>query len=204
MKLNEKQKIIVATLVFVVLVGSLIASNVMKFNERKELMARHDNLVAEEKKANDRIAQIPELRKKRANLANIIDQYASILPEEKHIEHDAFADIIDRFSQETQVVIQKVDYLQSNQEEENPDENFIRHRYRLTLVGTFPNFLRFANRIENHERFLKLDDISIKPLGAGTRNVSNTSKNETELLDMASVPFKDIEVTLSTYTYKRD
>ena len=63
MKLNEKQKIIVATLVFVVLVGSLIASNVMKFNERKELMARHDNLVAEEKKANDRIAQIPELRK---------------------------------------------------------------------------------------------------------------------------------------------
>ena len=171
MKLNEKQKIIVATLVFVVLVGSLIASNVMKFNERKELMARHDNLVAEEKKAHDRIAQLPELRKKRANLANIIDQYASILPEEKHIEHDAFADIIDRFSQETQVVIQKVDYLQSNQEEENPDENFIRHRYRLTLVGTFPNFLRFANRIENHERFLKLDDISIKPLGAGTRNV---------------------------------
>ena len=49
-----------------------------------------------------------------------------------------------------------------------------------------------------------LDDISIMPLGAGTRNVSNTSKNETELLDMASVPFKDIEVTLSTYTYKRD
>ena len=204
MKLNEKQKIIVAILVFVALTGSMIALNVMKFKSRKELQANFDNLIGEENRANGRISHIPELRKKRADLANIIDEYTKILPLEKHIEHDAFANTIDRFSQESQVVIQKVEYVKRNQEEENPDESFIRHRYRLSLVGTFPNFLRFANRIENHERFLKLDDILINPLGAGSRDISRNSKDLSDVLDLAAVPFKDIEVTLSTYTYKRE
>ncbi len=205
MKLNERQKIILTAFVVVVLVGALGALNYTKFKERSDLLAKLENLRKEEKKANDLIAQIPELRTKRANLANIIDQYASILPLEQHIQHEAFAEILDNYRRETMVVIQEVEYLHSSDGvEEEAEGNFLRHRYRIGLIGTFPDFLRFINRIENHTRFLKIDEIKIKPLGAAGASRSLSDKNEAELLELAKVPFKEIEVIVSTYTYKKE
>lgn len=208
MKLNEKQKIVLTVMVFVVLLGGLIALNYFKFKDRETLQARIDSLRQEETKANDMIRQIPDLRERRANLANIIDQYASILPLEQHIQHEAFAEVIDNYSRETQVVIQKVEYVEKKKDEKDEevveeDQNFIRHRYKLSLVGTFPDFLRFVNKIENHTRFLKVDEIFIKPLGVD-RDITKSHKDEGAILDVAKVPFKSIELTLSTYTYKKD
>ena len=89
MKLNETQKIIVTAFVVVAIVGSLGALNYIKYTERSELLAQLDNLKKEEDEAKGRIAQIPELRKNRADLANIIDEYANILPQEEHVQHEA-------------------------------------------------------------------------------------------------------------------
>ena len=203
MKLNETQKIIVTAFIVVAIVGPLGALNYTKYQDRSQLLARLDNLKKEEKKANDRIAQIPELQKNRADLANIIEEYTKILPQEEYVQHEAFAEIVDNYRRETLVVIQDVEYLQSKDGEEE-ESNFLRHRYRITLIGTFPDFLRFINKIENHTRFLKIDEFNIKPLGAPPESRGLSEKNEAALLDRAKVPFKEIEVIVSTYTYKKD
>ncbi len=207
MKLNENQKIIACVLVIAAVVGGLGTLNFFKFRERGDLLARLATLREEERRANELIRRIPELRQKRADLANIIEQYASILPLEEHIQHEAFAEIIDNYRKETQVVIQKVEYIRPDEEERQAAEqsNFLRHRYLINLIGSFPDFLRFINKIENHTRFLKIDEIKIKPLGARDERVGFVSdEKEAEILERAKVPFKEIAVIVSTYTYKND
>jgi hypothetical protein len=210
MKFNEKQKIVLVLLVFLGIIGGLVALNYFKFRNRSELLAKIDALVEEENKANSKIKRIPELREKRANLANIIDEYTAILPKEEHTQHDAFVEIIDSYRKDTQIVIQRTEYVKQKSEVEDPKkgkvaakENFIRHRYRFKLVGTVPDFLRFINKIENHTRFLKIDAISIKPLGAPDEVNEFDDKTDAEEIAKARIPFKDIEVTVSTYTYSK-
>src|SRR5262245_53799559 len=135
MKFNEKQKIVLVLLVFLAVIGGLVTLNVFKFRNRSELLAKIDGLVEEENKANNKIKRIPELREKRANLANIIDQYAEILPKEEHTQHDAFVEIIDSYRKDTQIVIQRTEYVKQKSEVEDAKkgkvaakENFIRHR----------------------------------------------------------------------------
>ncbi len=210
MRINEKQKIIVAVLVFTLFTAILAALNYFRFAERGKLLASIDSLQKEEKKANQMIRQIPELRQRRKDLAQIIDQYVSILPPEQHIEHEAFANIIDGYSQDTLVVIQKVEYLnpevakgKKKKKKRSGADNFVRHRYRLKLIGEYRNFLRFINKIENHTRFLKIDEILIQPLGSN-KDISKVSKDEASTLRMAQVQYKNIELVLSTYTYKKE
>jgi len=209
MKFNEKQKIVLALVVFLAVIGGLVALNVLKFNSRSELLAKIDALVGEETKSNNKIKRIPELREKRANLANIIDQYAEILPKEEHTQHDAFVEIIDGYRKDTQIVIQRTEYVKQKAEAVDPKkgkgdkENFIRHRYRFKLVGTVPDFLRFINKIENHTRFLKIDTITIKPLGSADEAGDSDDRSDSEEIAKARIPFKDIEVTVSTYTYSK-
>ena len=209
MRINEKQKIIAAVLVFTLFTAVMAALNYFRFEERGTLLAKIDSLQKEEKKANEMIRQIPELRQRRKDLAQIIDQYVSILPPEQHIEHEAFANIIDGYSQETLVVIQKVEYLDigaakgKKKKKRIGTDNFVRHRYRLKLIGEYRNFLRFINKIENHQRFLKIDEILIQPLGSN-KDISKVSKDEASTLRMATVQYKNIELVLSTYTYKKE
>jgi len=212
MRLSEKQKIILAFVVFGLLIGGLAAMNIMKFRHRSELLAKIDGLKAEEEKANEKIKQIPDLREKRSNLANIIDQYAEILPREEHTQHDAFVDIIDGYRRDTQIVIQRTEYLKPKADPKDKDkegskkqkENFLRHRYKFKLVGTVPDFLRFINKIENHTRFLKIDSISIKPLGTPEEMSELDDKSDADEIAKARVPYKDIELTVSTYTYSKN
>ena len=205
MKLGEKQKIALVLAVFGLVIAGLMTLNVLKFRHRSELLAKIEALHDEEDKANQKIKRIPELREKRANLANIIDEYAEILPKEEHTQHDAFVEIIDSYRRDTQIVIQRTEYLKSKtageEGKKKAKENFIRHRYRFKLVGTVPDFLRFINKIENHTRFLKIDSISIKPLGAADELNEFDEKADADEIAKARIPFKDIEIIVSTYTY---
>ena len=207
MRVNEKQKIIATIAGFAAVAIGLGAYNVVKYRERSELLARIDALKAEEDKANQKIKRIPELREKRANLANIIDQYAEILPREEHTQHDAFVEIIDSYRKDTQIIIQKTEYVKPKTEGDDAKrrsrDNFIRHRYRFKLIGTVPDFLRFINKIENHTRFLKIDAIAIRPLGAPEEPNETDDKADREEIQRARNPFKEIELTVSTYTYSK-
>jgi Tfp pilus assembly protein PilO len=204
MKLNDKQKIIITALTFLVVLGGLGALNYSKFQERGKLLAEIERFQKEEKAATEKIKQIPDLREKRSKLINIIDQYAEILPKEEHVQHDTFVNIIDGYRGETKILIQKAEYVKPKDEDKKvAQENFVRHRYRFKLLGTVPDFIEFVNKIENHTRFLKVDAIKIKPVGsaddAGGDDLSD--KADEEELARATEPVKEIELTVSTYTY---
>jgi hypothetical protein len=195
MRFNEKQKIIITAGIFLILVGGLGALNYFKFKGRSELLAQLDKFSAEEQALTAKIKQIPDLREKRAKLINIIDQYVEILPKEEHVQHEAFMKII----------IKKAENVKKKDDEKSPkQENFIRHRYKFKLLGTVPDFIEFVNKIENHTRFLKVDTIKIRPLGTLEESGEDLGeKPDDDELTAASEPVKEIELTVSTYTYSR-
>ena len=209
MKLNEKQKIILAIITFVLILGGLGALNYSKFKQRSDLVSRIDRFQKEEKAAIEKLKQIPDLREKRSKLINIIDTYAEILPKEEHVQHDAFVNTIDGYRRDTKILIQKAEYLKPEDKRSPQDrkqvqekENFVRHRYKFKLLGTVPDFLEFVNKIENHTRFLKVDAIVIKPLGSTDDSSDDLSdKQDEEELARATEPVKEIDLTVSTYTY---
>jgi len=205
MRLTDKQKIVAAAGVFVLVTGGLGSLNYFKFKERSDLLAQIDKYGAEEQAATGKIKQIPDLRKKRDKLINIIDTYAEILPKEEHVQQDNFVNIIDGYRKDTKIIIQKAEYVKIKEDEKAPkQENFIRHRYKFKLLGTIPDFIDFVNRIENHTRFLKVDAITIKPLGTMEETGEELDdKADDAELGAASEPVKEIELIVSTYTYSR-
>ena len=204
MKLSEKQKIIVTAVGFVVVLGGLGALNYAKIKERFALLGKIEKYKEEEQAATNKIRQIPDLREKRSKLINIIDQYAEILPKEEHVQHEIFVETIDNYRKDTKIVIQKAEYVKPKDADEKKvkQENFVRHRYKFKLLGTVPDFIEFVNKIENHTRFLKVDSISIKPLGSRDEAGDDLSERaDDDELTRASEVVKEIEMIVSTYTY---
>jgi len=205
MKLNEKQKILVTAGAFVLVIGGLGWLNYLKLKERSSFLVQIARYGQEEQAATDKIKQIPDLRDKRSKLINIIDQYAEILPKEEHVQHEAFVNIIDGYRKDTKIIIQKAEYVKSKDDEKKQkQENFVRHRYKFKLLGTVPDFIEFVNKIENHTRFLKVDAIYIKPVGSADDNTDDIGeKADDQELAIALEQVKEIELTVSTYTYSK-
>ncbi len=204
-RLNDKQKIFVAAGIFVLVTGGLGALNYLKYRERAQLQAQITKYTEDEQVATAKIKQIPELREKRAKLISNLEQYAEILPREEHVQHEAFMEIIDGYRKDSKIVIQKAEYVKVKEDEKAPkQDSFIRHRYKFKLLGTVPDFVEFVNKIENHTRFLKVDTFNIRPLGAMEESGAelDDKADDTEL-SAASDPIKEIELTVSTYTYSR-
>jgi len=205
-RLNDKQKFLVTGGIFALVLGGIGTVNYFKFQERRELEAQIDRYTAEEQAATAKIKQIPELREKRAKLISNLETYLEILPREEHVQHEAFMEIIDGYRKDSKIVIQKAEYVKIKEDEKTPkQENFIRHRYKFKLLGTVPDFVDFVNKIENHTRFLKVDAVNIRPLGLAEEMGSDSddrSDNSPELM-AASDPIKEIDLTVSTYTYAR-
>ena len=200
-------RLVVTALIFIGVLGGLGALNYGKLRTRFDLLDQLDQYREEERLANDKMRRIPELREQRSKLINIIDQYAEILPREQHVQHDAFVEIIDGYRQDTKILIQKAEYIRPKKaKDKNPvKENFVRHRYKFKLLGTVPDFIEFVNKIENHTRFLKVDALSIRPVGSTAEDNYDDlgDKSDDEELARASEPVKEIELTVSTYTYSK-
>ena len=207
MKLNEKQRMAAVMLVLGLAVIGLGTLIFFKFQERLSLNNKMEDYVKQERMAAEKIKRIPQLREDRDKLASRIDEYAAILPKDAHVEHDAFVDTIDSYRQDTNIVIRKAEYLKPRTGKkgkkgkkggEAKPEKFIRHRYRFELLGTVPHLIAFINKIENHTRFLKVDAFDIRPVGGA----SGGGAPELEL-DAADDPLKEIQLTITTYTYFR-
>jgi Tfp pilus assembly protein PilO len=211
--MNEKQKSILGYVILVAAILGLGALHYTKLKERGQLQAEIDRYTKQAKDAQEKIQAVPDLRAKRDRLASFIDEYMEILPKEEHVQHDAFVDTIDSYRKDTGIVIREAAYVEIKEKKERKkkrgkgdetekQKDFIRHRYRFRLEGTVPDLIEFVEKIENHARFLKVDALEIKPFGAkGDFTGSGTEKEEMELLALAANERKEIELTVSTYTY---
>ena len=204
MKLNEKQKIIATAGVFLVILGGVGAFNYLKFAERGKLHAEIQRYQLDGQAARSKRKRIPDLVEQRAKLIEQIDRYTEILPPDKDVEHDAFVRVMDKFRQDTKIVIKTAEYVPIKQDpREKEQQSFVRHRYRFRLLGTVPDVLEFVAKIENHKRFLKVDSINLRPFGVTGDFTEGDlgDRNDEELLSQAENELKEIDLTVSTYTY---
>jgi Tfp pilus assembly protein PilO len=67
--------------------------------------------------------------------------------------------------------------------------DFTRTQLTVRLQGTYFNFLKFLNRVENHESFLRVDEVSLSPLA---QQSADASPDQKELA---------ITVRISTFAY---
>lgn len=204
MRLTEKQQLLTMITVFAVLLiaeGSLVT---YCLKSRTEMNQKLEELSQQEREAREKIAQIPRLRESSAQLAQIIEEYAEILPSEREVGTDAFLEDIEGFMQDTGLImitgapVEGTVRRGKRADEPVARDNFMQHKYRFQLEGTFPDLLRFVNRVENHVRFLEIVDLRIDPRGTETRRGDHGQE-----VAMASDPRKAIEVVISTYTYSR-
>lgn len=205
--LNQKQKVALlggACFLFCAVMGFLVYS---QMSERTAVLADLGSCDGEENSLREKIATIPTLLEQRTRLIESTDRYTEILPAEEHVQHDAFVRVMDEYRRNTDLLIKSAEYLSPGKPEadriEGSVKNFVRHRYRFRIVGSVADLLQFMSRIENHKRFLKIDAVSLKPLGSrGDFPEGDLREREdSELLEMARNSVKEIDLTVSTYTY---
>ena len=206
--MNDKQKITAGFVVLALAIVGLGVMHYLQFSERNDMQVEIDRFTRQSEEAQTKIQRIPTLTAEREKLISVIDEYSEILPREEHVQHDAFVDIIDGYRRDTDIIIQRAEYvpLEEKQRRNTPDQekerrDFFRHRYKFELLGTVPDLIAFVNKIENHTRFLKVDALRIKPLGAGSETRSSSADQEEQELALAAEKVKEIELTISTYTY---
>ena len=204
MKLNEKQKIVVTAGVFVLVLGGVGALNWMKLEERRNFRNDIARLQQEELAAREKRKRIPQLVEQRAKLVEQIERYTEILPPEEDVQHDAFVRVMDKYRQDTKILIKTAEYVPVKQDQKQKNQqSFVRHRYRFKLLGTVPDVLDFIAKIENHKRFLKVDAVNIRPFEVSGDFTEGDlgDRNDEELLGKAKKELKEIDLTVSTYTY---
>lgn len=206
MRLNEKQQFVMLVVVFAVAVlgEGLFAYSCL--TKRSDLRSDLEKLEKEERDAKEKISQIPRLKKEAKELAQIIEDYAVILPTRAEVSLDAFLEDIEDFMRDTSLVMitgapvekRRVTKKKPKKGQAAPEvDNFDQHKYRFQLEGTYLDFVKFINRVENHTRFLEILQLKISPSGGETKSGGS------EEIRLAENPRKSIEVVISTYTYTR-
>jgi len=211
MKLTEKQQLLAILVGAGVLILGEVAFAWLNFNERGEIRTELAALDARQATANSKLAQIPQLRRRARELTEIVDQYTEILPRDDEVRPDAFLDDITSLCKEVGLEITAAQPMEVKQESKKnarsrapggqkaqaeAPKTFLRHKYRFEMVGEFSSLHRFVNGVENHTRFLQIDQISLEPLG-GEKGAKQDE------LALARNPRKAFTVEISTYTYSQ-
>ena len=206
MKLNAKQQLYVLVLIFGLIVAGEGTYGYFCLEERAQLLNDLHGLELDERDAKQKIAQIPVLRTQASEMAAIIEKYVAILPTAEEVRYEAFLVDIDNFARDAGLEllsgsseqVKETRFRRRDQKAQGGGQNnFQRHRYRFRLQGQFLNFLKFMNGVENHRRYLRIDDFSIRPIDAEERD-----RGLDEII-LAEDPRKEIEVVISTYTYSK-
>ncbi len=213
--MHSKRQLMTLLGIFAVAVAVLGTLLFFKVRQYRETTARLDSLKQRERRAKRLIAEIPKLRKQVKALSNQVEIYAEILPKEQEVQHEAFVETMDRYARETGLRILRADPIltkkpteaqarrrgRKKKKEPTSEPAFEEHRYLFDLVGTFPDFLRFLNKIENWDRFLAVEEMEIRPYGTASRFETGRKADQKEI-EAAQKPLKTIQLVVTTYTYK--
>ena len=208
MRFNDRQQLYVLIGVFAVLLLGEATFAYFTWGARAEALDKLQTLDRQERAALEKRRQIPTLRENTKELASIIEEYVQILPSDEEVTYDAFLEDVDGFTRNTDLKIKKAIPVEIKQPKKlrnsknkkaavAVEKNFVQHRYRFELSGTFLGLLKFLNTVENHSRFLQVDRIEIKPQG------SSNSDKIADTIALAENSVKDVVVEVSTYTYSK-
>lgn len=202
--MNEKQQFYLVVAVFVLVAVGELAYGYFGYQERGEHMAKLDMLDMNERDAKAKLSKVTALRETAKEMAAILEEYVTILPTEDEAREEAFLVHIDNFARNSGLDMLKGAAEAAPQSRasrrgkgKQDEKKFVLHRYRFNLRGSFPAFLKFMNRVENHPRYLRIDSFDLRPFGA------ETNDDGIDELVLAEDPRKEIEVVISTYTYSK-
>jgi hypothetical protein len=199
--------------IFVLLIGALGTLTYFQLSKFWTCKEKISGLEKERAAAQVLLDEIPGLRKEAKALSDQIEVYAEILPKEQEVRHDAFVETMDRFARETGLQILRADPFERKNAkraaaptganaEKKAAPPFSEHSYVFELIGTFPNFLRFLNKIENWDRFLAVEEVEINPEGMSKFGSSGGGgKVDAKDIDAAQKPMKSIQLVVTTYTH---
>lgn len=162
MEMDEKQKMIIAAAVGVLLVGVLLY---LTYSAKTQKEAAEKDIAAFQKRfreARERIKEIPALRQKEFELNNAVNEYVKILPTEQEVEkmYDTVNDLKDEAG------IQLSSYRpgkQAGKSRQKMSSNFQMHTRDIRISGNFFAIVKFINLIERYKRFMRVESFDLKP-----------------------------------------
>lgn len=169
------QKLIAGIAVFVVLLGGIGAGIYAKTNENAEIQVKIDALNEEIGKLDARIAQREALKKLRAAQDDIFKELVAILPQENERQQERVWETLTAYASVAKLtpiglvpIVKPVNTGAPAGAPPPPSgqaapKDFAQTELRIQYSGTFFNFLKFLNLVENNESFLRVDEIQLSP-----------------------------------------
>lgn len=112
-------------------------------------------------KANMRIAKVPELEMRVLREREHVKELVKVLPDDQDINE--FVNKISEFAKTSGVEIEALDDRSAKtRSQRKATETFVRIVYKMNLKATFSEFLDFINRFESYDRFVKVNQYSIR------------------------------------------
>jgi Tfp pilus assembly protein PilO len=192
------QKLVLAAAAFLVVFGGLCAAIYSKYNEREKTLAVTAQLRQEIAGYDATIAKRDERRKHKEEIEDVFNELVEILPQASPRQEDKILEDLTSFAAQARltfkgVVLSKAQPGQQQQPAGAPagqqkamNSAFQQTELTVRYEGTFANFMRFLNAVENRPSFLRVDDVSLDPI---------------KTADAAEPRPLGIQVKLSTFHY---
>lgn len=196
--MNEKQFTIiwVVALVIILLAGGG-AIWYLQFDVLVEKKAELDGVKAQVATATTKKNKIPELKESIKQLEKKEAELIQHIPNLDRAEYDVFAELLDDFRRKAGVTVPRVNWNTPSRAAPSPGKQPVpatvhKVQYDLSVSGSFYQVLRYINIVEQHKRFIGVENFNIAKAGAdpvaGTR--------------ATFAPKRDLKITIYSYTYK--
>lgn len=170
MKLTEKQLLILTIVIPAVV--AIVLAGVGFFIFNKQIAGLNKDITEVTKKINeekDRLKKMAELADKLTKLRLEQDALQSLLPTKEEISIENFIDTLTRFSREAGV---NLNSATADEGKGGPPgvaaTNFDRISYALKIQGDFFQVINYIYLLETYQRFIKVDNFSVRPVGQVT------------------------------------
>ncbi|MBI5778760.1 MAG: type 4a pilus biogenesis protein PilO [Planctomycetes bacterium] len=170
MKLTEKQLLILTIVIPAVVAIGLAGVGFFVFSKD---IAKLNKDIAEVnlriKDEKDRLTKMVELEEKLKKLRLERDALQALLPTKEEASYENFIDTLTRFSREAGV---KLSSATADEGRSGPpttgSTSFDKMAYSLKIQGNFFQIINFVYLLETYQRFIKVDNFSVRPVGAVT------------------------------------
>jgi len=171
MKLTEKQLLILTIVIPAVL--AIILAGVGFFVFRKDISRLNKEIFdvnTKIKDEKDRLNKMVELEEKLKKLRLERDTLQALLTTKEEASYENFIDTLTRFSREAGVKLSgaTAEEGRSGPPQTGQSPNFDRMSYALKIQGDFFQVINYIYLLETYQRFIKVDNFSVRPTGTVT------------------------------------
>ena len=171
MKLTEKQLLILTIIIPAVIAICLAAFGFFVFSKDIAKLNKDISDIGKQiNEENDRLKKMVELGEKLTKLRLEQDALQSLLPNKEDISGENFIDTLNRFGRQAgvQIASATADEGRGGGPPGAQTTNFDRISYALKIQGDFFQVINYVYLLETYQRFIKVDNFSVRPVGQVT------------------------------------